>query len=164
MILESSCNTYPTVMLWGNLRKHDSKYDARATVNVCIHWQSLNGVLPMQSTRFLPDAQADSKVLKCVRTSMFDCRTLSWTIRALPGEKYVAAQLNFKVLYPPVHSVTNDCACRTVQLKTVPRVTSLHAHAGSHWHSPKKPIWTNNQSMQCHAWQLLMWGPRPSGS
>jgi len=48
MILESSCNTRPTVMLWGNLSKHDCKYDARANVNVCIHWQSLNGVLPVR--------------------------------------------------------------------------------------------------------------------
>jgi len=46
MFPTSSCNTHPTVMLWGDLRKHDCTYDTGATVNVCMHWQSFKGVLP----------------------------------------------------------------------------------------------------------------------
>jgi len=37
MFPKSFCNTHPTVMLWGDLRKLDCTYDTRATVNVCRH-------------------------------------------------------------------------------------------------------------------------------
>jgi len=74
------------------------------------------------------------------------------TTCALLGEKYGAAQPDIRMLYPPAHPVSNSCARRTVKLETVPRVTSVcsaaHvAHRSSPWHSLKKPISTNNQSM-----------------
>ena len=47
------------------------------------------------------------------------------TIRALPGEKCVAAQPDVKMLYTPVCLVTNDCARHTMDPKTVPRGANL---------------------------------------
>jgi len=40
------------------------------------------------------------------------------TTRALPGEKYGVTQPDIKMLYPPVRSVTNDCARHTIDPKT----------------------------------------------
>jgi len=77
-----------------------------------------------------------------------------WITRALPREKYSAAQLDVEMLYPPVLSVTNDCARHTIDPKTVPRGANLCSaahvtHTGAPWDSLENPMSTNNQSIQC---------------
>ena len=75
------------------------------------------------------------------------------TTRALPGEKYGVTQPDIKMLYPLVRSVTNDCARHTIDPKTVQSGANLCSEAhvtrtGVPWDSLKKPMSTNNQSIQ----------------
>jgi len=79
---------------------HSHPYTNKArTTYVILTRASTTSLTCAESPKHFTD---DSKALKCVCTCGFDCRTLSWTSRTLPGEKYGAAQPDVKMLYPPL--------------------------------------------------------------